>query len=94
MTPEIREQALRAMEFVEQPSDALPAAAFSAVHIENYSKAFVGAFVGSWELQWPECAMYEQMEAFLVARYGLRSVDLPDDMRLDWEAIERELTQA
>ncbi|KWV56026.1 hypothetical protein AS026_35760 [Rhizobium altiplani] len=93
MTPEIGEQAQRAMEFVEQPSDALSAETFSAFNIENYSKAFVGAFAGSWELHWPECAMYDEMEEFLVARYGLRSMDLPDDMRLDWEAIERKLTQ-
>ncbi len=93
MTPEIREQALRAMGFVEGPSDALPAETFSDFNIENYSKAFVGAFAGSWELHWPECATYDEIEEFLIARYGLRSVDQPDDMKLDWEAIEQKLTQ-
>lgn len=93
MTPENRELALRAMEFVEHPEDALPVEIFSERSIDTYSKVYVGAFAASWQLHWPKCATYEEMEEFLVARYGLRSVDLPDLMKIDWGAIERSTKQ-
>ncbi|OAI83054.1 hypothetical protein RE411_23485 (plasmid) [Agrobacterium pusense] len=91
MTPENRELALRAMEFVEHPGDALPVGIFSEQKIDAYSKVYVGAFAASWQLNWPECATYDQMERFLIARYALRSVDLPHEMRIDWEAVKRKL---
>lgn len=69
MTPENRELALRAMEFVERPQDALPAETFSIEKIDIYSKIYTDAFAGSWGLRWPICATPEQME--IAANEGL-----------------------
>lgn len=93
MTPENRELALRAMEFVEQPGDALPVETFSEQKIDAYSNVYIGAFAGSWELNWPDCATFAEMEQFLKARYGLRTVDQPHDMKLDWDGIRKTLAQ-
>jgi hypothetical protein len=93
MTPENRELALRAMEFVEQPGDALPVETFSEQKIDAYSNVYIGAFAGSWELTWPDCATFAEMEQFLKARYGLRTVDQPHDMKLDWDGIRKTLAQ-
>lgn len=87
MAPENRELALRAMEFEEQPQDALPAETFSAEKIDIYSKVYIGAFTGSWGLRWPICATPEKMEIFLAARYGLRTVDVPHEMQINWEKL-------
>ena len=93
MTPENRELARRAMEFVEQPEDALPVETFSEHSIDAYSKVYVGAFAGSWQLNWPHCATFVEMEEFLIARYGLRAVDQPHEMKIEWDGIRKTLAQ-
>ena len=49
-----------------------------------HSELYLRAFLDSWQLQWPSIVDYKGMEKFLVARFGLREIDVPHDDLFYW----------
>ncbi len=81
---EVKDRGMALLMMVETESDAISPSIFTGALLEMHSELYLRAFLDSWQLQWPSIVDYKGMEKFLVARFGLREIDVPHDDLFYW----------